>query len=103
MTAKAKKLSAYLFLLVLPLGVGTVGLASRANQPRKLKSADASRETDAAYRDGLYLGRLDGQEGRKVRPSVARWNANQDRASFLFGYQEGYREGQSARIGEHRH
>lgn len=103
MTKKAKKVSVYLSLVVMPLGLATVGLASRANRPRPLTSAEAAQETNAAYCDGLYLGKLDAQEGRKVRPSVARWNSEEDRTSFTVGYEKGYREALAQRIAGHRY
>ena len=109
MTKKAKKLSVYLSLFVMPLGAATVGLVSRANRPHQLKVGDVTQETDAtqeisgAYRDGLYLGKLDGQAGRKVPPSIGRWNSQEDRASFTAGYEKGYREALATRLAEHGH
>ncbi|HEX4544740.1 MAG TPA: hypothetical protein VH110_00180 [Candidatus Acidoferrum sp.] len=103
MTKKTRKLSVYLSLVVMPVGLATVGLATRANRPSQLNSTDSSLEINAAYRDGVYLGKLDGQEGRKVRPSVGRWNAEVDRASFTTGYEKGYREALAQRIAEHRY
>jgi hypothetical protein len=103
MTKKAKKLSVYLSLVVMPVSIGAVGLATHAYRPRQSSSVDAAQEMDAAYRDGLFWGRFDGQDGRKVRPSVGRWNTDKDRASFTAGYQKAYREALAARSGEHRH
>ena len=102
MTKRAKKRSVYVCLLAMPVGAATVGLVRHVNQPRQLKADDATRETDAAYRDGFYLGTRDGQEGRKARPSVGRWNSAEDRASFVIGYQKGHQEALAARIAAHR-
>lgn len=102
MTKKAKKLSVYISLVAMPFGAATVRLASRATPLREISAVDATQETDAAYRDGIYLGKLDGQEGRNVRPSIGRWNSAKDRASFAVGYQKGYREAQATSIAEHR-
>jgi len=46
--------------------------------------------TDAAYRDGLYLGRLDGQTGRRPHLAIGRWSQDADRNSFRAGYSAGY-------------
>jgi hypothetical protein len=103
MTKKARKLSVYLSLVITPLGLGTLALsrhASLAGQPHGFVATEA---TDAAYRDGLFLGRLDAQEGRKVTLSVGRWNTEQDRAAFKAGYLSGYRGAVAAKLAEHRH
>lgn len=103
MTRKARKLSVYLSLVVMPVGLVTVGLATRVKRPSPPNRVDSSQEINAAYRDGLYLGKLDGQEGRKAKPSVGRWNAEADRVSFTAGYEKGYREALARRIAEHRY
>ena len=45
---------------------------------------------DAAFRDGLYLGRLDAHSGSKPNPLKARWSSETDRRSFAAGYFQGY-------------
>jgi hypothetical protein len=52
--------------------------------------ADARRQSDGAYRDGLYLGKLDAQAGRRERPAVGRWVGEADRELFREGYRTGY-------------
>jgi hypothetical protein len=47
--------------------------------------------TDGAFRDGLYLGRLDAAQGRAHHVSVGRWAVEADRAQFRAGYEAGYR------------
>ena len=47
--------------------------------------------SDPAYRDGLYQATLDAREGRKPHFAVGRWNTEAARASYIAGYQEGYR------------
>lgn len=102
MNTKAKKLSVFLAILATPWGLVTVGLAGRASWHYPVSKTNAAQENDAAYRDGLFLGKLDGQQGRKVRPSIGRWNTEKDRASFSAGYEKGYREALASRSGEHR-
>jgi hypothetical protein len=55
--------------------------------------------TDAAFRDGLFQSRLDCYEGRKPHPAIGRWSTAEARASFLAGYQMGYRPQGEAAIG----
>jgi len=46
--------------------------------------------TNAAFRDGLYLGKLDAQQGRDPHLSVGRWSRDEDRIAFSSGYQQSY-------------
>jgi hypothetical protein len=103
MTKKVKKFSAYISLVVIPFGAATVRLASKASHAKQVNTVDATQETGAAFRDGLYLGRLDGEHARKVHPSIGRWSEPKDRASFLVGYQRGYEEGRTTKTAWYRH
>ena len=47
--------------------------------------------SNPAYRDGLYQAKLDAREGRKPHFAVGRWNTEAARASYIAGYQDGYR------------
>jgi hypothetical protein len=46
--------------------------------------------TDGAFRDGLYLGRLDADRGAQLHVARGRWATAEDRVSFIAGYQRGY-------------
>jgi hypothetical protein len=46
--------------------------------------------SDAAYRDGIFMGRLQAKEGRTARVMTSRWAAEKDRTSFAAGYSEAY-------------
>ena len=46
----------------------------------------------AAFRDGLYLGRLAAERGDQMHVAVGRWAAEADRALFKAGFQQGYQE-----------
>jgi hypothetical protein len=46
--------------------------------------------TNAAFRDGRYQAQLDAENGRKPHLSSGRWSTDQDRASYIAGYQQGY-------------
>ena len=103
MTTKTKSLSLVLAILAVPWGLATVGLAGRASWPRQGKKINTALETDAAYCDGFFLGELDARQGRRVRPSIGRWNNEKDRASFKTGYENGYREALNSSSPKQRH
>jgi hypothetical protein len=46
--------------------------------------------TNAAFRDGLYLGRLAAERGAEPHFASGRWATLEDRSSFTAGYQRGY-------------
>jgi len=50
----------------------------------------------AAFRDGLYLGKLDSQRGSARHVAIGRWSGASDRASFAKGYDQAYQDGYSA-------
>jgi hypothetical protein len=50
----------------------------------------ATMATNAAFRDGLYLGGLAAQRGEEPRIAEGRWSSQPDRASFTVGYHQGY-------------
>jgi hypothetical protein len=54
----------------------------------------------AAYRDGLYMGKLDSENGDDPHVAVARWSQPAHRAAFSEGYNQGYKNGESARTAE---
>ncbi len=56
------------------------------------KAAAIELNNDAAFRDGLYLGRLAQAENRTMRPPVGRWSSEKDRASFAAGFRQGIGE-----------
>ena len=52
-------------------------------------AADAN---NAAFRDGLFLGRIHAEAGKDPQPSVGRWGVDPaNRKSFIDGYEQGYR------------
>jgi hypothetical protein len=46
--------------------------------------------TNAAYRDGLYQGKLDAEQGRPVHIALGRWSRAEDRSSFDQGYRQAH-------------
>ena len=58
------------------------------------------KQADAAYRDGVYQARLDVEGGRKARLASGRWASDQDRASFIAGYERAFKALTEARTGK---
>ena len=59
---------------------------------REIKTEKPLVASDAAFRDGLFQGRLAVQRGAAKNPATGRWNAEADRTSFAAGYQQGFDE-----------
>jgi hypothetical protein len=57
---------------------------SRAAATSQSRATDAS--LAAAYRDGLYVGKLAAQRGEQRLAPVGRWSGQDDRDAFLAGY-----------------
>ena len=75
---------------VLAMGcVGTSAAVLVSHDTTLQDKAMVELNNDAAYRDGLYLGRLAQAENRTLRPPVGRWSTEKDRASFAAGFQQG--------------
>jgi hypothetical protein len=83
-------------LLTYVLAMGCVGtsamLVQRDVTTRQKQSADVQLTNDAAYRDGLYLGKLAHEAKRQMHPPIGRWSTEKDRASFTAGYRQGFGE-----------
>jgi hypothetical protein len=83
-------------LLTLVLAMGCVGtsamLVQRDVTTWQKPSADVLLTNDAAYRDGLYLGKLAHAAKRQMHPPIGRWSTEKDRASFAAGYHQGFGE-----------
>ena len=77
--------------LVVIAGVLSFGVGFAASSKRPHETPNA-KQADAAYRDGSFLARMDVENGRKAHLSCGRWNFDQDRSSFIAGYEQTYRE-----------
>jgi hypothetical protein len=53
---------------------------------------DAVHATNAAFRDGLFVGTLTAKRGGNYHAATGRWATEGDRASFIAGYRQGYAE-----------
>jgi hypothetical protein len=61
-------------------------VAGRQGQP------EANPNTDAAFRDGLFVAKLDLENGRSARETRGRWVKAEDKASFVAGYRQAFDE-----------
>lgn len=85
-----------LLTYVLAMGcVGTSAMLVERDVRGQKQSVDVQLANDAAFRDGLYLGRLAHAANRQQRPPIGRWSTEKDRASFAAGYRQGFEEAQS--------
>lgn len=88
------------WVLALAMCLGTTAtLAIHYPGSRPGYSPESQLALDGAYRDGLYLGKLAAESGRRSRPPIGRWSGEKDRASFLAGYEHTY----NARISQSSH
>ena len=62
----------------------------RSQTTAQLRTDSRETATNAAFRDGLYLGKLASEGGSEYRVASARWARANDRASFAAGYDQGY-------------
>lgn len=75
------------FVLALVL---CVGLAFAASIHGRRGLSDLN-QADAAFRDGVYQAGIDIASGRKAHISSGRWASDQDRASFISGYERSFK------------
>jgi hypothetical protein len=83
-----KQLLLTLTLLLVAATILVTGVA--AHMPNISSSPEQA--TNAAFRDGMFIGKLDIQNGRKLHLSSSRWRTDADRTSFIAGYHEALRE-----------
>jgi hypothetical protein len=58
----------------------------------KIDITTGQRASSAPYRDGLYLGKLAAERGDSIHVATGRWARGEDRALFLSGYDEAFRQ-----------
>jgi len=81
----------FTYALAIAVCVGTTAmLTNNGRAMRQEQSADAPLAADAAFRDGLYVGKLSAEAGRSLHPPIGRWSNERDRSSFTAGYRRGY-------------
>jgi hypothetical protein len=86
-----KRLFLYVFVIVIA-GAATANFATVAFHRFRVVAGNVNKQTDAAFRDGLFLARLDVEHGRKPHLMSGRWSTDADRRSFVSAYLQAYRE-----------
>src|SRR5258707_2157585 len=94
-----KRLSVYLFIIVIA-GAAAAISATVALHRSHVVASNVNKRTDAAFRDGLFLARLDAEHGRKPHLATGRWSTDADRRSFVSAYLQTYREMQGSAAAE---
>jgi hypothetical protein len=86
-----KRLSEFVFIIVIAAAAGATS-ATVALHRSQVVAGNVNQQTDAAFRDGLFLARLDAEHGRKPHLASGRWSTDADRRSFVTAYLQAYRE-----------
>ncbi len=84
------RVATYLLTIALSFGAGAA-VSNRVSSVDGNTAAIQAQAGNAAFRDGLYLGKLTASQGKDAHISEGRWSQPADRASFVRGYQQGYR------------
>ncbi len=79
----------FLFALTIALSAGAATSVFTVSEERGLANASAQ-QNGAAFRDGMYLAKLDAESGRKPHLIASRWTNSSDRSAFLAGYESVY-------------
>jgi hypothetical protein len=77
-------------VLMLGIAIGAGGSTMVSGVRANVRNTKVDQHTNAAYRDGLFLGRLDANQGRAAYLCIGRWSTTSERDSFAAGYQAGY-------------
>jgi hypothetical protein len=80
------------YILTSTLAVASILLVGGSHRWHQTTTGIATRDTEAAFRDGVFQAKLDVQNGRKPRIASGRWSTNRDRGLFIAGYQQSYRD-----------
>jgi len=91
------KLFTFTLAIVVCLGT-TAMLASHDHAVRISQKTNVPLASDAAFRDGLYVGKLAAESGRPLHAPAGRWSKDADRANFVAGFQRGYNDTLASRV-----
>src|SRR6266478_3359327 len=94
-----KRISVYVFAIVIA-GAASAIFATVAIHRSHVVLGNVGKQTDAAFRDCLFLARLDAEHGRKPHLLSGRWSTEADRRSFVSAYLQAYREMQGGAASE---
>ena len=92
-----RKLAVFAALLAAFAGLAATSHGGRTSTPPTSDFTGLS--TNAAFRDGLYFGRLTARRGARAHVASGRWATVADRELFVAGYHEGYSVLQAPRPG----
>jgi len=95
-----KRRSAYVLAIVIAGAVTAIFATVVALHRSDVVAGNVNKQTDAAFRDGLFLARLDAEHGRKPHLTSGRWSTDADRRSFISAYLQAYREMQGGAASE---
>ena len=95
-----KRLSVYVFIIVIAGAALAIFATVVALHRSHVVAGNVNKQTDAAFRDGLFLARLDAEHGRKPHLTSGRWSTDADRRSFVSAYLQAYREMQGGAASE---
>jgi hypothetical protein len=85
-----KKFSLYVLVLAFSAGSAAMVLSAMHRATPLNSDSNAYLATNAAFRDGLYLGRQAARSGDQRHIATGRWATDQDRSAFREGYQRGF-------------
>jgi hypothetical protein len=90
---EAKKMKKQLlYALTLTLGIAAAWLVTESAYGPQIRSGNTDPVVDAATRDGAFEAKIDVQNGRKAHLASGRWSTDRDRALYIAGYRQAYRE-----------
>ncbi len=83
------RVATYLLTMAISFGAGAA-VSNRATANDQATSVASAQAGNAAFRDGLYLGKLSAKQGMTPHISSGRWSSEADRTAFAQGYRAGY-------------
>ncbi len=80
------------YALAMTIGLGTGAILSNGVSANTLTPTTVAVQhgTDAAFHDGLYMGKHDAEQGRLRHVSTGRWSSSTDRSHYQAGYDAGF-------------
>jgi hypothetical protein len=84
-----KRYASWMVLLVVCAGAAVMAKKRGSDTiPQETRQQDGN----AAFRDGLYLGKMAAERGDAAHVARARWSSDSDRAQFAAGYKQAFGE-----------
>jgi hypothetical protein len=86
------------YLMTAVLSVGFTLIGQGAMRKPQTPADNTTQPTNAAFRDGRYMAKLDLENGRAAHLGVGRWSNDQDRAAYFAVYQQAYPQAMSSNL-----